>query len=305
LEEAVSVDDKVLRFRACERHLHWAIAIPFKVCYLTALVLVVVYNPHPQRPLRELVSWIHRLSGVCLATLPPAMIAWHWREFRLHLENIRAAWSWSARDFKWLLLMGPATLSSRVTLPEQGKFNAAEKINFMSLMLTYPVYVMTGATIWFLAPAYLAWLIHFSMALAATPLVLGHVFMATVNPSTRAGLPGMVTGWVDRHWASHHYALWYRQHHAAPAVRPRTPEPVVYLPARPCVPEVVVSPAVMEPAAATASPRVAAGPVLPARVPAAAAVLPRVPAAAAVPPRVSPAARPASPAVNPASVFAS
>jgi formate dehydrogenase subunit gamma len=229
----LSADDKILRFRAAERHLHWAIAIPFKICYLPALVLVVVYNPHPNRPLRELVSWIHRLSGACLAILPAAAIAWHWREWRVHLENVRTAWSWSLDDVKWLALMAPAALTSRVVLPDQDKFNAAEKINFMSLTLTYPAYVVTGITIWFFGPPYISWLIHFGLALAATPLVAGHIFMATVNPGTRVGLQGMITGWVDRHWASHHYALWYREQFGRAAVAtPRPVEPVVILPAR-------------------------------------------------------------------------
>jgi formate dehydrogenase subunit gamma len=228
----VSADDKILRFRAAERHLHWAIAIPFKVCYLTALILVVVYNPHPHRPLRELLSWIHRLSGVCLAILPPAAIAFHWREWRVHLENVRIAWSWSLHDIKWLALMAPAAVTSRVRLPDQDKFNAAEKINFMSLTLTYPVYVMTGVTIWFFGPPYISWLVHFSLAVAATPLLAGHIFMATVNPETRAGLEGMITGWVDRHWARHHYALWYTQEFGAQGAPPRPPAPVVILPAK-------------------------------------------------------------------------
>jgi formate dehydrogenase subunit gamma len=208
----------VLRFRACERHLHWALAVPFKVCYLTALILVVVYNPAPARPLRQFVSWIHRGSGVCLALLPLATVLWHRRDFRQHLDNVRRAWSWSLDDFKWLALMGVAMLSSRVSLPHQGKFNAAEKINFMVLTLTYPVYLASGLTIWFFGPAFVSWLVHFSLATLATPLILGHVFMATVNPDTRVGLPGMMSGFVDRHWARHHYRLWYDEHFEAPAV---------------------------------------------------------------------------------------
>ena len=97
--------DEILRFRASERHLHWAIAVPFKVCYVTALILVVVYNPHPHRPLREVVSWIHRLSGLCLAVLPPLAIAWHWRDWRLHWQNVRTAWTWSLDDVMWLALI--------------------------------------------------------------------------------------------------------------------------------------------------------------------------------------------------------
>lgn len=49
------------------------------------------------------------------------------------------------------------------------------------------------------------------MALIATPFMLGHIFMATINPSTRKGLPGMFLGWVDREWARHHYTAWYRE----------------------------------------------------------------------------------------------
>jgi cytochrome b subunit of formate dehydrogenase len=122
---------------------------------------------------------------------------------------VRTAWTWSLDDMKWLALMGPATLTRKLSLPDQGKFNAAEKINFMVLTATYPVYVMTGVTIWFFGVPYLSWLVHFSLAIAATPLLMGHVFMATINPDTRVGLTGMLTGRVDRGWARHHYRRWY------------------------------------------------------------------------------------------------
>jgi cytochrome b subunit of formate dehydrogenase len=45
-----------------------------------------------------------------------------------------------------------------------------------------------------------------------TPLILGHMFMAIVSRSGRPGLTGMKNGYVDRHWAKHHYAHWYRDH---------------------------------------------------------------------------------------------
>ena len=98
----------VLRFRACERHLHWAMAIPFKVCYLTALILVLVYNPVPSRPLRA----CSRGLTACRASAWPCCRSprscWHRRDFALHLDNVRRAWTWRLDDFKWLALMGPA-----------------------------------------------------------------------------------------------------------------------------------------------------------------------------------------------------
>ncbi len=222
---SAELDDEILRFRAAERHLHWAIAVPFTVCYCTALILVLVYNPSPGRPWRAVFSWIHRLSGVCLATMPPFMIAWHWREFRMHLYNIRQGWAWRLDDLKWLVLMGPATFNPAISLPHQGKFNAGEKINFVSVMTTYPMYIVSGLLIWFTSAPLLPWLIHFSMALMATPLILGHIFMATVNPDTRIGLTGMLTGFVNREWARHHYRLWYDEHYGDAAVAAPAPRP--------------------------------------------------------------------------------
>jgi formate dehydrogenase subunit gamma len=202
--------EQILRFLKSERRLHWAIAIPFMVCYTTAAILILVYNPNPTRPFREIVSWVHRLSGVCLIVLPPWTILWHRHDFMLHLHNIREAWTWTLQDLKWLILFGPATLSSKISQPDQGKFNAGEKINFMTLTLTYPVYIVTGLMIWFAGVAYLSWMIHVSMAmLVATPLMWGHIFLATVNPDTRVGLSGMISGFVDRHWAQHHYRHWF------------------------------------------------------------------------------------------------
>jgi hypothetical protein len=124
-------------------------------------------------------------------------------------------WSWA--DVKWLMLVGPATLNKRIKQPDQGKFNAGEKINFMAQMSTYPVYVVTGLLIWFSAVPYMPWLVHFfTAAFVATPLVLGHIFMATVNPDTRVGLSGMITGFVNRHWAQHHYRHWYDELYGQP-----------------------------------------------------------------------------------------
>ena len=39
--------------------------------------------------------------------------------------------------------------------------------------------------------------------------------MALINRSTRPALEGMLTGYVDRAWAKHHYRRWYREHHEA------------------------------------------------------------------------------------------
>jgi len=260
------VSEQILRFRKSERQLHWALAVPFLISYATAVILVLFYNPHPERPLREVVSWIHKISGISLILLPTLTVLRHRREFAVYLRNVREGWVWRLDDVKWLFLMGPAALNKKIELPHQGKFNAAEKINFMVLMSTYPLYIVTGILIWLPGVALLAWLLHFSMAVAATPLVFGHMFMATINPDTRVGLSGMFTGFVDRHWARHHYRRWYDENFEKPAPRP-TPPPCVVVavavaaPAGEAVMAAPARPAAARPATAAPLARPAVSPV--------------------------------------------
>jgi len=206
---------KILRFAKSERMLHWCIAGPFLLSFATALVLVAIYNPDPSRPFRSLFSEIHRASGVALIVLPMLAALKSRGDARLHFYNIKQAWLWMLDDFKWLALMLLAAISDKIKLPEQGKFNAAEKLNFMVLMVTYPLYVLTGLLMWLTHLAILSWILHFLMAMLAMPLIAGHLYMALINPASRHGLQGMITGFVDRQWGKHHYRRWYREHHEA------------------------------------------------------------------------------------------
>ena len=177
------------------------------------MILLLIYNPDPNRPYRMYFSWVHRISGLALFLFPLIAVYKGRHDFRIFWYNTKQAWIWTFEDIKWLMLMGLAAIFSRIKLPEQGKFNAAEKINFMNLMVTYPLYIVTGLTVWMTDNAFAAWLIHCLMAAMALPLISGHIFMATINPASRIGLPGMIHGWVDRHWARHHYTKWYREHY--------------------------------------------------------------------------------------------
>jgi formate dehydrogenase subunit gamma len=203
---------EIPRFRRSERALHWAIAIPFLVCLASGAAVKLFFNRlHSGILMHSALLWVHRVSGVLLIVLP-VWVAWrHRKELSLYLYNIKRAWSWTTDDLKWLALIGLASLSKRIALPEQHKFNAGEKINFMTLMLTYPVLVLTGAFLLTPGIHFLSFIAHVGVAVLAAPLILGHLFMALVNPDTRLGLSGMFSGKVDREWARHHYAKWYRE----------------------------------------------------------------------------------------------
>jgi len=210
LEEVFST--QIPRFRRSERSLHWAIAIPFLVCLVSGVAASLFFNRlHSGIVTHALLLWVHRGSGILLLLLP-SWVAWrHRRDLSLYLYNVKRAWSWTSDDLKWLALIGLASLSKKIALPEQHKFNAGEKINFMTLMLTYPVLVVTGLALLMPGTQFLSFIVHIGVAVLAAPLIVGHLFMAVVNPDTRIGLSGMFSGKVDREWAKHHYAKWYRE----------------------------------------------------------------------------------------------
>jgi formate dehydrogenase subunit gamma len=205
---------QILRFARGEMMLHWAIAVPFLICFATGVTMKLFYNLHSGSLFREVLSFLHRVSGGCLAVFPVLAVARNWRDYKVHVYNVKVGFSWTIDDLKWLFLVGPATVSKRIVLPEQRKFNAAERLNFMMVMVTYPLFVATGVILWVTGvDHFLPWLLHISMSLVAPLLMVGHIYMAVVNPSTRVGLSGMFTGRVDREWAKHHYQRWYRDHY--------------------------------------------------------------------------------------------
>jgi formate dehydrogenase subunit gamma len=229
-----STATKVYRFQWGERFLHWALALPYVLLYATAAALLFTWGEAASRPIHHAAAWMHRFAGVCLIALPPLGVLVGIRDWQVHLENVRHGWLWDRNDFRWLILFPRAAVDPRVTLPEQGKFNAAEKLNFMLVMVTYPLYVITGLLVWMPGVAFYSWLAHVISAVLGLPMLVGHIYMATVNPSTRIGLQGMITGWVDREWAKHHYRRWYRQcFESEEAVRrPQVAKPALGSPAQ-------------------------------------------------------------------------
>jgi formate dehydrogenase gamma subunit len=205
--------EEILRFARGEMMLHWSIAVPFMICFVTGVTMKVFYNLHSESLFREVLSFLHRVGGGALAVFPALAVARNWRDYKVHIYNVKVGFSWTIDDLKWLFLVGPATVSKKIVLPEQRKFNAAERLNFMMVMITYPLFVATGVILWATGvDHFLPWIVHISMSLVAPLLMFGHIYMALVNPSTRVGLSGMFSGRVDREWAKHHYQRWYREH---------------------------------------------------------------------------------------------
>ena len=209
-KDPVVHQDQILRFQPSERSIHWSLAVPFVFCLITGMILLLFFDLS-ESPARNIVSLIHRLAGICFVFLPMFTAVRNHGDYKIHFYNIGQAWRWTIDDVKWLALFGTSLVRRNQPLPDQAKFNAAEKLNFMVVMSTYPIFIVTGLFLLLPRTMYLPWIIHVATAILATPLAIGHMYMALLNPATRAGLSGMLSGFVDRQWAMHHYARWYRE----------------------------------------------------------------------------------------------
>ncbi len=178
---------QIQRFLPGERFLHWALAGPFVVLYLSAGLMILYYSEPAPRHIRDALSIAHRAFGVLLIVLPPLALLRGQVDWRIHLENMREGWRWTAEDIRWLLLFPRNAINPKIELPEQGKFNAAEKLNFMMVSAFYPLYIVTGIMVWLPGVELVAYLAHYAMAAAGIPLVLGHIFMATIPLTPRWG----------------------------------------------------------------------------------------------------------------------
>ena len=195
---------KMLRLLKKDRWIHWPIAIPCVVCYVTSLILILVYNPLPELQFRAVFSWIHRISGVSLIIIPPIAMYRSKHDFKDYVKNINQAWAWTLKDLKCLCLIALSYISKRVLKPDGARLESSlVKFNYAAAMLlvsTYPIFIVSGIFIWITDGLLLFWLIHFIFALMATLFLLGHMIISWLNPPYRVALSKKISDFVDRRY---------------------------------------------------------------------------------------------------------
>jgi formate dehydrogenase subunit gamma len=190
------------RFSRTERALHWLHASAFFVLFGSGLCL---YLPSLAQLVgrRPLLKDIHVYTALAwLAALALVILAGDRRRL---LADAREIDRFDDDDLGWLRRRGNP----------QGRFNAGQKINVIVTAALAFLFALTGFFLWYgernhafrLQNALLVhdWLMYISFF-----LVLGHLYLSLVNPSTRHSLSGMTRGWVREDWALKHHAKWAR-----------------------------------------------------------------------------------------------
>ena len=198
-------DPKALqRYSAPERVNHWVVAISFVLLALSGLAFF-----HPMFwPLADLLgggTWsriLHPFIGVLMAL---SFIGLFFR-FRPHNHM-------TSSDKEWLMHMGEMLKGNERNLPEQGKFNAGQKLVFKGAALLMVLLFISGLVLWrayFNLPVDLvriAAVIHAASATLLIAIIVVHIYAAIW---VKGSFGAMGSGKVSRAWARQHHRAWYR-----------------------------------------------------------------------------------------------
>ena len=160
------------RFSVGERVLHWTNAALFIVLLLTASALYVgPISAAVGR--RELVKWIHVISGLALP-VPLVIAALRSKAFRVDAGLLNR---WTVDDWNWLRRR-PNTVA---------KFNAGQKLNAAFVAGAIPVMLATGVIMKWFGPFPLPWrtgatFVHDCIAITLFVVIVGHIVKALSEP---------------------------------------------------------------------------------------------------------------------------
>lgn len=220
-------EERVVRFGLASRLAHWSNAICFVLLLVTGAALVFpsfghAVGPEGMRAFRQ----IHRVVAVPFAFLAPLiMILGDPKALGNWLKEI---FSWSKTDLEFILAYPREFFGLKAKLPEQGKFNAGEKLNSLLTLFGCLMMAITGFIMLYpgrFSPAVVGWAhpLHSLGALVIGGVIIGHAYLSLLHPHSKESIKGMIWGTVSARFAREHHAKWYREAvklRVQPAMRP-------------------------------------------------------------------------------------
>ena len=198
-------ENRITRFSATERIVHWLVALSFVYVALTGLSM---WSPR--------LFWLSTLVGG--GTTARAWHPWGGVLFVTAFAVMFVSWMSQMKidrdDRKWLAQSHRYAVNDHEGLPEAGRFNAGQKSLFWIQAVACVALLASGIVLWLpesssrgLREA--AILIHPVSAVISMGGIIVHIYMGTA--AVPKSLRGMIYGWVTPGWAATHHAKWYRE----------------------------------------------------------------------------------------------
>jgi formate dehydrogenase subunit gamma len=194
---------RIARFNRTERLLHWTHATSFLALLATGLIL---YLPSLSTLVaqRQIVKNVHIWVALAWAVAITAILVLGDR--RRLADDWRQIETLDRDDRRWL---------RRRRVP-QGRFNAGQKLNALLTAAFALLFALSGFFLWlgerdhrFILAGTGA--VHDLLTLFSVLLLVGHLYLALIHPSTRHALRGITIGDVDEGWARRHHRKWVEE----------------------------------------------------------------------------------------------
>lgn len=196
----------VTRFTASERWFHNVVMVTFVFLLVTGLGMLYYNLTGQQNEPRRLLVLAHEVVAVVFLVGP--VIAFLLGSKKIWKENFSIIARWGKKDIEWLVKKPFTVIFKSIKMPRDDKFNPGQKVWATIAVSGSATLAVTGVIMWATSSPIAALVIHTVVALLMLFALLGHAFMALVNPDTRPGLGSILDGRVDYDWASHHHPLW-------------------------------------------------------------------------------------------------
>jgi formate dehydrogenase subunit gamma len=190
----------VRRFTRTERALHWIHAAAFFVLLGSGLVL---YLPALSEAVarRQTVKAVHIYTALAWCALIVLVVVLGDR--RALRQTARELDVFDRDDRLWL----------RGKRRPQGRFNAGQKLNAALTASFALLFAVSGFLLWLgERDTRFRWastvMLHDGLMFVSIFLLVGHLYLALIHPTTRQSLRGMTLGTVDAKWAERHHVKW-------------------------------------------------------------------------------------------------
>jgi formate dehydrogenase subunit gamma len=191
----------VQRFTLTERLLHWVHASAFFVLLGSGLVL---YLPSLSTAIsrRPLIKDIHFWTG----------ISWAGAILLISALGNRRALADTVREIDLFDRDDRRFLAGNTQSP-QGRFNAGQKVNAILTAAFATLFFVSGLLLWYGERDTRFRLdgtvfLHDALMYISIVIVVGHLYLSLLHPTTRHALRGMTLGTVREDWARAHHAKW-------------------------------------------------------------------------------------------------